>query len=82
MEAAFLEWICPICNALFEIERSCPVCDGSLKDGGAVQDYQGPYSPYMGELLEPDTGQNQCVHLLYCAVCGYDVRAAWPLVLM
>jgi len=42
-------------------------------DGGALEDYFGPYSPYMDhELLE--SSDRFCTHLLYCPECHHDVR--------
>lgn len=75
-----MEKVCPLCNALTAVAASCPVCGRPLADGGAVENYYGPYSPYMDVDSLPHCGsESQCVHLLYCPECGYDERKAWPL---
>lgn len=73
--------VCPVCNSLTTVTASCPRCGGGLTDGGALENYFGPYSPYMDvDSLQQGAPDTQCVHLLYCPACGYDVRAAWDLV--
>lgn len=78
-----MEKLCPMCNALTAVTANCPVCGGWLADGGAVENYYGPYSPYM-EVSSQQQGidDTQCVHLLYCPACGYDTRMAWELIEM
>jgi hypothetical protein len=66
-----MDKICPLCNGLYTITYECPNCGRLLEDGGLLQNYLGPYSPYM----ESDI-VGQCTHLLYCADCHYDVRVA------
>lgn len=78
-----MEKICPICNALQAITARCQRCGGDLVDAGRLEDFRGPYSPYMDvDLLQNFTPDTQCVHLLTCRNCGYDTRAAWELVAM
>lgn len=72
-----MDKVCPLCNALYAITSQCPNCGRLLQDGGSLQNYIGPYSPYM----ESDS-ENQCIHLLYCADCHYDVRVATKLVII
>ena len=83
LEAKQLERVCPICNALAFVVERCPMCGQRMTDGGAIENYWGPYSPYMSmdslQQFEPDT---QCVHLLYCSNCHYDTRAAWEFVII
>lgn len=75
--------VCPICNALVTIDPLCPVCGSRMADGGALENYWGPYSPYMdAETLQNGRPDSQCVHLLYCPYCHYDYRAAWELVIV
>ena len=75
--------VCPVCNALTAVTANCPRCGRQLADGGALENFFGPYSPYMDvESLQAGEPDRQCVHLLYCPACGYDVRAAWELVEM
>ncbi|MGI5840210.1 MAG: hypothetical protein ACOX8W_11195 [bacterium] len=74
--------ICPVCNGLFSIDRFCPKCGEKLVDGGIIQDYDGPYSPYQDRdiiefITDLATEQNgSCVHLYYCPVCRWDTRLA------
>lgn len=76
-----MEKLCPVCNGLTKIKELCPACGRPLRDGGALEDYWGPYSPYMdGDLLARGLPDTQCVHLLYCPECHYDTRAAWALI--
>jgi hypothetical protein len=73
-----MERICPLCNALDTVGRKCPYCGRRLEDGGALQNYLGPYSPYVEDSSVPDSmSGNYCIHLLYCPYCHYDTRAAW-----
>jgi len=72
-----MDKLCPVCNGLQLITEQCPSCGGILSDGGALQNYVGAYSPYM----ESDI-VNQCIHILYCADCDYDVRVALELVII
>ncbi len=73
--------VCPVCNALVAITAACPLCGRRLADGGALENFLGPYSPYMDtDSLQAGAPDTQCVHLLYCPACGYDTRVAWGLV--
>lgn len=74
-----MEKVCPLCNALTTVQAECPRCGGPLADGGAIENYFGPYSPYMDVSSWPEGGPG-CVHLLYCPHCGYDLRRVWSLV--
>jgi len=76
-----VEKVCPVCNALIAVKASCPRCGRQMADGGALENFFGPYSPYMDVYsLQKGAPDTQCVHLLYCPECGYDVRSAWELV--
>lgn len=76
-----MEKQCPICNALQSVAVHCLYCDGVLADAGPLEDYRGPYSPYMDiDSLQDCHPDSQCVHLLICQSCGRDTRAAWELV--
>lgn len=69
--------ICPLCNALYKVYPECPVCKGKLEDTGILENYFGPYSPYLGEELldrADGVGEQECVHLFNCPQCGYDKR--------
>lgn len=67
--------ICPLCNGLNEHNIICKNCEAKMEDIGKMEDYKGPYSPYMDRdsflynnlLLN---GDNCCIHLYKCPVCG------------
>lgn len=75
-----MEQVCPLCNGLEEIKKQCPNCGEQMKDGGKIEDFYGPYSPYMDKnLLSPpevtmENSQGVCIHLVYCPKCGTDQR--------
>lgn len=75
-----MEQICPLCNGLQEIDRRCPKCGKEMLDGGRLQDFYEPYSPYLDDnLLSPpklalDNSLGLCMHLIYCPRCGEDQR--------
>jgi len=75
-----MEQVCPLCNGLREVEKKCPKCGEKMLDGGRIQDYYAPYSPYLDEnLLSPpkvnmENSEGLCIHLLYCPNCGKDQR--------
>lgn len=78
-----MEKVCPICNALQQVTANCLYCGSMLADAGTVEDYRGPYSPYMDiDSLQDYNPDKQCVHLLVCQECGRDTRAAWNLVII
>ena len=57
-------------------------------DGGIVENYYGPYSPYDNtDIYELPVfwqlaDKFPCVHLFSCFGCGYDLRLAFPQVVM
>lgn len=70
---------CPLCNGLIQVKEKCPACGESLEDGGTLEDFFGPYSPYeeVDEGLKsfvPEYKPEKCIHLFYCPVCGWDKR--------
>lgn len=69
-----MELVCPLCNGLKGIESNCPQCGAMLEDGGAIENYYGPYSPYMENDAEVIGDEMYCTHLLYCPSCGFDSR--------
>lgn len=78
-----MEKLCPICNALEEINKECPLCGNKLLDGGVIQNYLGPYSPYMeAETIPLNMNTNYCIHLLYCSNCNFDTSSSWELVII
>lgn len=68
---------CPLCNGLSSIKMICPNCKTKMQDGGKLENYYEPYSPYLPEeLLNQIDGvsPDKCIHLFYCPHCGYDHR--------
>jgi len=80
-----LQYGCPLCNGLIQIDQCCPRCGQVMRDEGMIEDYYGPYSPYDDmDVYEPPEFRNltdtmTCVHLLACRNCGCDTRLAVPL---
>ncbi len=71
--------MCPLCNALKEVNKNCPNCNKPLEDSGKVSDYLDPYGHYNDEETVkmgdgyPNTARDQiCPHLLVCKECGFD----------
>ncbi|SDF59635.1 hypothetical protein [Sporolituus thermophilus] len=76
-----METVCPLCNGMADIDQRCPRCGGKMVDGGALENYLGPYSPYLDvDSFNYGLPNKQCVHLLFCPACGYDSRTATSLV--
>lgn len=72
-----MEKVCPLCNGLEAVKTICSECGRRMVDGGALEDFLGPYSPYMEtESINYGLPEQQCVHLLYCPACHNDARAA------
>ncbi len=68
---------CGLCNGWGETQRSCPKCEGRMKDQGRVTDFLDEYSPYLDltytDLVDGDIDsslQDECVHLFVCEACG------------
>ena len=71
--------ICPLCNALKELQIDCPKCANRLNDGGKVSDYLDAYGHYNDQETVkmadgyPNTVEDQlCPHLMVCNECGHD----------
>ncbi len=67
--------ICPVCNGLKESTVLCDKCGIVMTQMGRMEDYKGPYSPYMDQesFLYNNvglTGDNCCIHLYECPSCG------------
>jgi ribosomal protein L32 len=77
-----MELVCPLCNSLQLIHTQCPNCGQTMIDGGALESYLGPYSPYMEKESIVGAEATHCVHLLYCPNCHFDMRTAWELVII
>ncbi len=69
--------ICLYCNGMKQTELICPNCGLPLTDGGMVEDYYDPYSPYVAKARLP--ADEACIHLLYCSGCDFDTREPAPL---
>ncbi|BBB92657.1 MAG TPA: hypothetical protein PKA28_03490 [Methylomusa anaerophila] len=74
------EKVCPLCNALQAVTEICPNCGENMVDGGGINDYVGPYSPYMDSLHMPLQNEGYCLHLLFCPACKYDTLMAFALI--
>lgn len=81
-----MQQVCPLCNGLVRLRLTCDRCSGDMEDQGMMQDYFGPYSPYMDrESFTYDNkalimGDNLCVHLFYCPNCeGWQHRTVAPM---
>lgn len=75
-----MERVCPACNALIMVSDRCPHCRSLLADGGRVENFYGPYSPY-GEqdMVSAGSSDTYCIHLLYCPHCNYDTHVGFIL---
>lgn len=72
-----MEFICPICNGLYEYNISCPECGGIMEDQGPLVDYYDDYSPYLSKdltQLVDGVSHDKCVHLYKCINCNVDRR--------
>lgn len=70
--------LCPLCNGLEARQIICPSCNAMMEDGGFLEGYYEPYSPYLPyEVLDLADGvysEEKCVHLFYCPRCGFDQK--------
>ena len=69
--------LCPLCNGIYTKNIICPNCKRQMEDGGILENYYEPYSPYLpDEILNQVDGvsSDQCIHLFYCPNCNYDRR--------
>ena len=71
--------ICPLCNALKELQIDCPKCANRLNDGGKVSDYLDAYGHYndqetvkMADGYSNTVEDQLCPHLMVCNECGHD----------
>ncbi|HHU50067.1 MAG: hypothetical protein ACOYEH_05440 [Caldicoprobacterales bacterium] len=68
--------ICPVCNGLNDEPMVCGNCGILMNQAGRLEDYKGPYSPYMGKdtfAFNNDVsiiGDNCCIHLYTCPDCN------------
>jgi hypothetical protein len=69
--------LCPLCNGIHTKNILCPNCNIKMEDGGILENYYEPYSPYLPMEVLNQTNEvtpNHCTHLFYCPNCGYDHR--------
>ncbi|HCW03370.1 MAG TPA: hypothetical protein DGK91_01835 [Clostridium sp.] len=57
--------VCPICNAMYNLNYRCSNCSQLLTDSGRLVDYLGPYSADM-----PIENNSYCLHIYKCSNCG------------
>jgi len=70
-----VDFQCPLCNALIDVNEKCPRCGSKMQDYGPVEDYFAPYNPYLDrEIVSMSEPEHQCIHLFACPDCGYDSR--------
>ena len=74
-EVIIMDFECPLCNALINVDENCPRCGSKMNDYGRVEDYFAPYNPYLDrDLVSMGEPEHQCIHLFACPDCGYDSR--------
>jgi hypothetical protein len=70
-----MDFECPLCNALINVNEICPACGRDMEDWGRVEDYFEPYAPYLDhDITNIGEAPHQCIHLFACPKCGYDTR--------
>ncbi|MRG86904.1 hypothetical protein [Salinibacillus xinjiangensis] len=74
-------YVCPVCNGLTNMEKTCQVCSGQMVDRGRLIDYFDDYSPYLededAKLVDGflETKSNHlCVHVYHCLSCDSEVE--------
>ncbi len=81
-----MEYGCPVCNGLVDLNLNCPRCGEKMKDDGSLDNFLGPYSPYeehnLLHMMIADEETAHCVHLVSCPKCGEDHRLGVTRVLM
>ncbi|MFS8500901.1 MAG: hypothetical protein FWJ59_03745 [Caldicoprobacter sp.] len=81
-----MDLVCPLCNGLIIAYEVCDRCGGPMVEQGKMEDYKGPYSPYVDrETFAYDMnngivmGDHLCVHLYYCERCNrWKHKAVYP----
>lgn len=73
-----MEYGCPVCNGLTTLSLRCPRCAEIMEDGGSLDNFLGPYSPYeehdLFHMVNNDGYVARCIHLVSCPNCGEDIR--------
>lgn len=80
--------VCPVCNGLVIPVEYCSSCGNQMEEMGRMEDYKGPYSPYMDQesfTLDNNLlliGDPYCVHIYYCSVCNkVDYKSTVPILI-
>ncbi len=69
-----MEYVCPLCNGLKDIEILCELCGKPMKDKGPIVNFLDEYSPYLSnDITQVVDGakHNNCTHVFKCSACGY-----------
>lgn len=79
-----MDLICPVCNGLKDIYLQCSTCLQDMEEGGSLQQFFDPYSPYLSQELMDLEGISDkvCIHLLFCYNCGIDKRVSVDKILL
>lgn len=68
--------VCPVCNGLFAVEKTCSKCGRRLFDAGVLQDFYDNYSAYLDRRIYEDGFPRHCgeccFHLFACPFCHAD----------
>jgi hypothetical protein len=70
-----VKYVCPLCNGLYTIQKTCIRCNEPMDDQGAVVNYYDDYSPYLLDEITNNVdgvGKDQCLHLFRCTSCGFE----------
>jgi hypothetical protein len=80
-KGGLIMYVCPACNGLKTVEKSCEVCNGMMHDVGRVVDYLDDYSPYLEDeglkLVDgvvESKASHLCVHVLHCPSCDSESK--------
>ena len=71
--------VCPLCNGLYKIHKTCKVCQEPMEDKGPVVNYYDDYSPYLlDEITNKVDGVDKykCLHHYKCTECGFEENYA------
>jgi hypothetical protein len=74
-------YVCPLCNGLTVVEKTCEVCNGKMFDRGRVVDYFDDYSPYwededakLVDGLLQSKENHLCLHVFHCLTCDKETQ--------
>jgi len=70
--------VCPVCNGLTTVNKSCPICAHPMYDAGVIQDFYDDYSAFLEQGIYEDGyrsySHDYCVHLFACPYCHFDTN--------